>query len=77
MMALPAPNKKIRACHKACRKRSGIYSEIATELRTSAKALLKTWKKFNGNHAMYPQRNGKRIDLDDNGNGAVQEEETA
>ncbi|MGA2440210.1 MAG: amidoligase family protein [Tepidisphaeraceae bacterium] len=53
--------------------RSGIYVQVDPVLRASAKMLLRTWKKFNGSHAMYPQRNGKRIDLDE-GIGAVQEE---
>jgi len=57
--------------------RSGIYSQVDPALRASAKALLKTWKKFNGNQALYPQRDGKRIDLDDDGNEAVRDEEAA
>jgi len=74
----PIPNsrKAFDALVTTCglKPRSGIYTEVDPTLRASAKALLKTWKKFNGNHAMYPQRNGKRIDLG-NGNETAQHEE--
>jgi hypothetical protein len=56
--------------------RSRVYESVDPALRAAAKALLKTWKKFNGNQAMYPQRKGQLIDLDD-GNEAVREEEAA
>jgi hypothetical protein len=54
--------------------RSGIYSGVDPALRASAKSLLRTWKKFNGNHALYPQRKSGRQELDDDGNGVVREE---
>jgi hypothetical protein len=52
-----------------------VYESVDPALRAAAKALLKTWKKFNGNQAMYPQRKSKQIDLDDG--EAVREEEAA
>jgi hypothetical protein len=54
--------------------RSGIYVQVDEALRASAKSLLRTWKKFNGNQPLYPQRKNKQVDLDDDGNEAVREE---
>lgn len=54
--------------------RSGIYSGVDPALRASAKLLLKTWKKFNGDQPLNPQRKAALNDFDDDGNGAVREE---